>query len=676
MSFPPWLLLVPLVLPARLAQVAEPPGLEVTESIVVVAERGPVARSEALGAVSALAAEEIERRPAATLAELVRTLPGIEMFFPAAVGGVPMASARGFFGAGEAEVLELRIDGVPLADVESGIADWRFLRGGRIDRVEVLRGSTSALYGGAALGGVVDVRTRSPRSPGAVLAFSGGSFGGAAADAAWRHQLVPGGIGVELAAGGERTDGFRDHSAADSTLFEIGAAGALGTGEWRGAVSGLERDREDPGPLSPAELSSDPRGSNALFRFDRERLARQRAWLGWDGAAGDTLWSSRLYARRRDSEFLRTLLVFAGLGDRVERELEAETAGLSVDGGRDHLSSRYGWQSRWGVEGARDRVDLQYFIVDDLGRVGAGLPRRSAERSRAAFFGSLSRPLGERVRILGSLRWDGLEDGSSAAPDETRHRATSPRLGLVARLGGSDRPFLGFISLSRSFKAPTLDQLYDPRPFPDFAGGTFTISNPDLAPQRAKGVDLGVSRMAARSRWEVTGYHLDVTDEIDFDPATFRYLNLGASRHRGVEASWRQTAGALRPSLQWTWTEAVPRQGENRGRQLKNLPEHRVAATLEARLPGEWEAVAGVTWLSGRFLDDGHRFPLPSVAVADLGLARAFSRTRVQLEVSNLFNRSWTAVGYVLPDLAGTPVPLHFPAPGRGARLAVSWRSP
>lgn len=661
-----------------LAAVAEPPApappaAVVRESIVVVAERGPTARSAAAGAVSVVERETLERRPAATLAELIGDLPGVQVLFPAAVGGVPMASARGFFGAGEAEVLQLRVDGVPLADEESGIADWRFLRASALERIEVLRGPASSLYGDTALGGVVDVRTRSPReAQGASVALAGGSFGTGGADAAFERQLGRGGFRV--GASGERTGGFRDHSAAGASWLEIAAGGPLAGGDWRGALSALDRRRDDPGPLSPNEILDDRGGSNERFRFDREDLGRQRAWLGWDGRALGATWSSRLHAQRRTSDFLRTLLVAAELGDRVKRDLAGRSLGLSLDGTRGGDAPEAPWQARWGAEGARQSVDVGYRRADDRGGAGERLAARSATREAGALFASLSRTAGSRARFWAGLRADALSDRSSALPGTSGRSALSPRLGGVVRLGDR-RPVVAFLALSRSFKAPTLDQLYDPRPFPDFAGGSFTISNPGLEPQTAESVDLGLSRTGVGARWEIAAYRTDVEREIDFDPATFRYLNLGSSRHRGVEAAWERSAGALRPSLQWTWTRVEPLAGENRGRQLKNIPEHRGRAALDARLGRGFEATAAVQWIGERWLDDGHLFRLAPVAVADLAVARALGRGRLQVEVANLLDRRWTAVGYTLPDVFGGLVPYQFPAPGRAVRAAYAWRA-
>jgi hypothetical protein len=174
--------------------------------------------------------------------------------------------------------------------------------------------------------------------------------------------------------------------------------------------------------------------------------------------------------------------------------------------------------------------------------------------------------------------------------------------------------------------------------------------------------------------------------EIDFDPATFRYANLGATVHDGLEAAadWRGAAdggrtgwSAPRASLGYAWTRVEPRHGELRGRQLKNVPRHRLRAAAGADW-GAWSADLAATWSSGRFLDDAERFPLDDERTADLRVERRFGgggggerAWRARLDLLNLTDERRVAVGYVLADFEGVERPLQFPAAGRALRVGV-----
>ena len=148
----------------------EPPRIE--ETIVVTAERLEQRLEESTAAVTVLRAEELQRLPAATLGDVLQLVPGLQLL-AVNPGAPPMIASRGFFGAGEVEYLQLRIDGVVVGDAESGLADWRSVPIASIDRIEILRGAGSSLFGDTALGGVVQVFRRDTSH----ASLSIGSFG-------------------------------------------------------------------------------------------------------------------------------------------------------------------------------------------------------------------------------------------------------------------------------------------------------------------------------------------------------------------------------------------------------------------------------------------------------------------------------------------------------------------
>src|SRR5205823_3868889 len=154
-----------------------------------------------------------------------------------------------------------------------------------------------------------------------------------------------------------------------------------------------------------------------------------------------------------------------------------------------------------------------------------------------------------------------------------------------------------------------------------FRGGSFTVSNPDLQPQRAKTVEAGLSRETTLLRYDLTLYRTEVRQEIDFDPATFRYVNIGRSLHRGVEASARWTASAgWEPFLSCAWTRVESLDGADAGKQLKNVPRQIVRGGLAVSLPAGVRAEAVANALTGRYLDDANRFPLRNAVTVDIRL--------------------------------------------------------
>lgn len=633
------------------------------ETIVVVAERGPVAARDVPAAVSVLRRAEVAAHPAQTLADWVDLLPGFQMLFAADFGGVPMLTSRGFFGGGEAEYVQLRIDGEPSYDPEGGIADWRRLRSESIAEVEVLHGAASALYGDTALGGVIDVRTEA--AGGARAAASLGSFSSAAADGAvdWGRAVA-----FHLGASGSTTDGFRRGNDEAGGALELTARGAPSPGrEWRATLGGSTRRRGDSGPLPLGELERRSRDGDPRFAADRDDSDRQWASARWQAAG----WSAAIHGARRDGDIVRTLLLSPELADTARRRLATELVGVTIQVEPPAGSSLGRSRLFFGVDLAGERLRTRYQLPD--GEPGADSSKASARRDRLGAYASQGWDLGDRLRLVAGLRWDRVADRSAVAE---RHQAWSPRLGFVWQVRPSERGELSlFAQASSAFKTATLDQLFDPRPFPDFAGGTFRISNPRLSPQRARTAELGLRGANRALRWQIAAYRTAVDDEIDFDPSTFSYRNIGASRHDGLELSISASlARHLRPSLTYAWTRAEPTFGESRGFQLKNIARHVLRLGLGADLGSRWSAELRGSWLAGRFVDDREAVPLADVWILDARLRRQWSKGSVYLDVVNLTDRAYAALGYVLQNLEGEAVPLALPAAGIAGRAGFELR--
>ena len=644
----------------------------VHEDVVVTADRAPELRDAAPAAVSTLTREEIDALPARDLGELLRYLPGFELYFGADAGGTPpMLTARGFFGGGDAEYVQVRIDGVPVGDANSGIVDWRALPAGRIERIEALRGAASPLYGDTALAGVIQVFTRVPE--GATASASGGSFGSASASAAARASAGDG--GVSIAANASRTDGFRAHAAENDEGFAAGASRGGDIGEWSLTVAGTSKDRDDPGQLPLDAARSDPRSSDPLFRFDREKTDRLRGAIAFERSEGPAPFRASVYGTLRRTDLVRTLLVAPALGERAAQALDSNGMGAIVDGRWTAPESLGGIRMRGGAEWSRDSVDSVYRSVADDGAADGRIGAARGARDRFGAFAAADGEPFARLRLSAGLRWDRVSDRLTEPRVSAAHEAWSPQLGAVFFLGrnGAAAPSL-FARWSRAFKAATFDQQFDPRPFSDFQGGTFTVSNPELSPQRARMIEGGVRVPGARGRVDATAYRIDVDDEIDFDPAIFRYRNIGRSRHTGLETSaqWRWSAD-LSTFASWDWARVEAR-GEGGGGQLKNIPEHVVRAGAAARLPGEIEAEAVWTWTGRRWLDDADRFRLSDASVVDLRVSRRFGDVRIRLDVANLADARYADVGFTLSDFEGRDVPHVYPASGRSFRIGIDWR--
>lgn len=666
------MLIAPLLLflasDAAAAPAAAP---KTTQEIVVTAEREQQPRDQAAAAVTVLDRNKIDALPAASLAELLASVPGVTMMFDGGASGVPMITSRGFFGGGEVEYVKLIVDGVPVGDAESGNVDWQRFRAADIDRIEVLHGPGSALYGDTALGGVIQVFTRGADSndTSASVHVAGGSFTGRDVAAQYASELSRG-LRFSAAVGNWATGGFRDHANTDDRLVRVSVERFGAATRGRLDAFADAENRRQPGPLTASEIAADRSQSNSLFRYDRQSTNRTRI-----GGEFDCYCATRVHATafgvRRDDDNLRTLLLAPGFGTSALRSLATTAAGGTFEASRD-------WQAvtlRTGVDVERALVSGRYDAVNAAGAIGAVSAGEHGSRMRGALFATAGWAATDRIRLSVGLRRDEIRDEMTATqslPQRTTAAAWSPRAGVNVRFGPEASPISLFLQLSGAFKAPTLDQLFDPRPYPDGRGGTFTISNARLRPQRARNVEAGFSRSNPWSDWSVVAYRLDVRDEIDFDPQTFTYRNIGSTLHRGVETSVAVAKTArVSPQLSYAWTRVADTEAP--GAQLKNIPEHVAQLLLHARVTAATTADVVYRWRGMLTLDDAGAFRQPSVSRVDLRIAHEVGPVRVEGDLLNAFGARYNELGYVLLDFKGRPTPLQFPAPGRTVRLGMTW---
>jgi outer membrane cobalamin receptor len=226
-----------------------------------------------------------------------------------------------------------------------------------------------------------------------------------------------------------------------------------------------------------------------------------------------------------------------------------------------------------------------------------------------------------------------------------------------------------FAQVSRAFKAPTLDQLFDPRPFPNFRGGTFTISSHNLVPQRATHTEIGLSGGGA-VRWSALAYRMTVDEEIDFDLRTFSYANIGRSRHVGAEL---EAEGRWWTRVRPAATYALTRVGDiDSSEQLKNVPRHLATVGVSVDLPFAIGVMARYNRTWGAFLDDADVYPLKGHSTLDVRVRRPIRRHAFFVDVINVTNHVGEEYGFTLADFRGRVVPYAYPGAPRALRAGLT----
>jgi outer membrane cobalamin receptor len=632
--------------------------------IVVTPERGETPKLLVPASTVVMDGAALAARPVVQPAELVRYLPGFHVAQSEFYAGRPVVSARGFFGGGEADYIRLLVDGQPVGDVESGLIDWSLISAASIRRVEASRGPGASMYGDSAIGGVIQILT-DRAATGGQLTATAGTFESFTADGTYGRR--PGRTGFNVSGAARGTGGAFDHSAGSQFVGAGAIDGANKGFTWRWNATGGTRDRDDPGALTTDVLQADPTASDPLYRFDN--ASRRSFSTAFTLRSADLSWKpqARVYFSGRGEDTIRTVLLAPRLGDTQARALASDVFGGSVEGEYAFTAARPP-VVRFGVDLANEHLDTSYRSVDN-GVVGGLESEAAGRRVRAGLFASISFEPTARVRLTGAVRWDDVDDaGFGVTGAASTQRAWSPRGGVVVQLTDTGSVAL-FAQASRAFKVPTLDQLFDPRPYPDFQGGTFTISNPALTPQRATNMEVGISG-GGRVQWSALAYRMNVDNEIDFDVRTFSYANIGQSRHVGLELEaegrwWKH----VRPSITYALADVTDLESDT---QLKNVPRNLVVLAASLDLP--WAITAHIrynrTW--GAFLDDANAFPMDGPSTLDLRVRHAIGRHTVFLDVVNATNTVFEEYGYTLTDFRGGTVPYAYAGAQRALRAGLT----
>jgi vitamin B12 transporter len=548
----------------------EAPPVERAAPVVVTATRFEE-RLEEIGASITLVPDAvIEAQGYRTVEEALRAVPGVEVQRSGSPGRVTTVRIRG---AGPAQV-QVLIDGVRVKSTTSGDFDFADLPLDDVERIEVVRGPQSTLYGADAIGGVINIITR--RGRGAPRAF------------------------VDVEAG--NYDTFRER---------VGVSGGLGP--WNLSLGVSRLDFGGQFPNDEHSLTS-VNGRLGLALPNRGEVALVgRAMDGHRGIAFRTVFPD--FDRNREQDDRVALL---SLEWRQPWTAWYETA-LRLSAVRASLTFRDpaepsdpgGFAFRSDIESERREVDWVHRI--DLGRldtVTAGFEYRREEGTNRGLFTATTDTwavflqnqlrLFERLTLTGGVR----HDDNSAFGGETTARAAASYL-----LRATDTRLKA--SWAQGFRAPTFNELF----FPGFPPcGPF--GNRALRPEESESWDAGVEQhlWARRVRLGLTFFRNDFTDLIQtalIDPANFCFQaqNVGRARTQGVEveASVAPIDGLL-VALAYTHTDTEDRAT---GGPLRRFAPNRLALTTiyeprsGLRLSGEVLVVSSQLEAPGLPRNDG-----------------------------------------------------------------------
>lgn len=585
-------------------QQAETP-VQRAEPVVVTATRLEEPLEQIGASVTIIQAEDLQARGYRTVEEALRTVPGLDVQRSGSLGKITTVRIRGA-GAGQIQVL---IDGVRVKSVTSGDFDFADLPVDEIERIEVVRGPQSTLYGADAIGGVINIITKRGRgAPSAFLDLEAGNY-----DTYRERAGVSGALGPwSFSLGVSRLDFGGQFQNDEQRLTSVNGRVAYALPN-RGEVAlvGRYSDAHRGIPFKSVFPDFDPN------REQDDRLALlslewRQPWVAW-------------YEHALRLSGMRSTLTFRDPDNPFERRSDIETERREVD-----------WLHR-----------VHFGKVDT---VTVGLEYRNEEGTNKGVFSETTDAwavflqnelrLFDRFFLTAGVR----HDDNSAFDEKTTARAAASYV-----LRASDTRFKA--SWGEGFRAPTFNDLFFPATFPPCPA----FGNPNLRPEESESWDAGIEQhlWGRRIRVGATYFRNDFENLIQaalVEPVNFCFQaqNVGRARTEGVEVEASVTpVDGLLFTLAYTYTDTEDRAT---GQPLRRFAPNRWAFTAVYELlrgltlSGEVFVVSSQLETAGRSRNDGYTVVNAGAAYRLPWRFGVLSDVTLHLKVTNLFNEDYAEV--------------------------------
>ena len=583
---------------------------------VVSANREPQRRSQTPAATTVFNRDDIERLQVRSVAELLERVPGVSV---ARTGGAGSLTSLFVRGTASTQTLVL-VDGQRIAAASSGTNSLEFLSPDQIERIEVVRGPRSALYGSDAIGGVVQIFTRQGSGQGLApeVRFGAGSNG------TFERSLgLSGGNG--------------------QTRFNLGAA--------LDETQGIDATRDSFGANGDDDAYRNRSLSlNLAHRFN-DRLEAGVSALD----------------QRGELEFDDT---FVGYQPTVDFQLS------SISGFVDAKLNE-AWNSRFEIGHSEDKRDTG----NDAPLAPAyAFHSYSTYRDSASWVNTLQLDPAHQLLLGADWHEDQLHSSSDFAQDSRwnqaafiQHRYTGDAFSTEIGLRHDENEQYGsvnswnaavtvplntrndvVISYSEGFRAPTFNELYDS-----------WFGNPDLTPEKSKSYELQWrNRYSDSGSLELALYRTDIEDAIVSD-ASWIPQNVQTARVNGLEATLRQDLFGWQASVA---AGLIDPRDRDSGHTLARRAKRTLSLDLDRQL-GEFSVGASWRAVSGRYDDSDNEIEMGGYGLVGLrGSWTASQDIRLDVKLNNLFDKDYAETTYSTGNGR-----YGYNTEGRTALFAVTW---
>lgn len=627
-------------------------GTESLDTIIVSATRTATSQVSTPSSITVITRQQIENSGAASLVEVLRNQGAVQISDFYGDGRRAQVSIRGFGANAGANTLVL-VDGRRLNNPDLAPPPLNTIPLEDIERIEIIQGSAGTLFGDQAVGGVINIITRSPEK----LALRGkATFATHDSEDYFvsASKRFDNGVFFRLSGSDRRGDNYRDNNEfQEDNIF------ARAGFEHRSGKVFIERQEFDedinlPGGLFAESFRRDRRQAQFLNDFSETRTNTSRLVL--QQALSDN-WQVEAEFTQRDNDIDGILTDTRFTQQRVVKEVTPRLIGsfpnrygdVLLTFGADYQSSDY-------------ELTSQFFF---------GPANTRNHQQQSAVYLQVVAPVSERLTLTAGarsadVRNDLVDSFSFPAGTVIEDDATSLELGASFQLNRNWRLYTRW---DENFRFAKVDEY------------TFTATPEPIRTQRGDSYEFGVEWQHQRSRAKAVVYRLDLDNEIDFDPtvAFGGNRNLERTRRTGLILEAATTLlKRLDLAAQYSYVDAEFKGGINSGNRIPLVAENTANINATYRFNNAWSLYAEALYIDDRVIAGDYRNEfddLDGYSVFNMNAQYRYKNLTARFRINNLTDRKYSdyaAVGFN-PANNFNPERALYAAPERTYALTLEY---
>lgn len=674
------------------------------EAVTVSASRADTKLEDMPLSTTVLTREDIDKSPAISVDQLLKNVPGVNLSDAPSYVQHPTGQSISMRGLGNARTLVL-MDGIPLNDAFYGTVQWHKVPMSSIERVEVVKGAASSLWGNMAMGGVINIITRAPKERETKVSASYGSFdtSNVAADAGFVPSKT---VKLRLVADNFLTSGYvtvpQDQRKSGAYAANVNN-GSYARNTNVGATAYFNPDAATSGFVRMGYHEMHEEGNGNDIAPNNQRSVDTALGLTNKLAGGGQIQANAWYQNTN----------FNSISGYYNPATVKQTY---YDNPYDDLGASLVWSK--GLKEASS--DIQ--AGADYRRISGSNMSFNYQTTGATIGQINSTNFGDGTHqflgVFGQWKWVAkeipLDVTMSARYDYWKndgktsnqlYAAGVPGASTVANFDSSKGNFDPSLALNyfvsdsvklraaayKAFHAPGMNNMYR-----TYGGSTVTFSNPNLMPETMTGYEMGLDFLAQDFAAKFTLFDNKVKDLVttfsltpdsDLEKSLCGgtvsggatvcpvgsntgnnrnkyYTNAGKAEMRGVEMEAKyQFTPAFAVNGNFVYTDAVLTQStttDPTGVQLQTIPKRTGFVGATWNMSSQWRLYGEVRAVSEFWADNAHKYRIPGYATANANLTyKATKDTEFFGSVVNLFDRTYVANGGAAPQTLGMPLAVY-----------------